>query len=381
LSISPSKAFSLNDLDLTNIHNLRSQNWDIFTVPIILIEQLQNQEILLGTDNQFNIILTLSYGNDDRVEFENAIEAKNRTQFFKLSEKNGVNHTLYRIVNHKLEFIKDIQIAIPGYLTRFTGCYLENSYNGEILALTTNAYPESILNKMEIGILDTIPHQEIVLSKFNKETDLFEDIYTAAGVAKLEDTNGYYHYKNYELRDPCVYLYKDNYVEFVFCARDKRGRAAIGRGFCDLADSTLPIIETLSELELDGNYLYLECPQIFIDKDDNQWLLASVGDIMGNHYQGCWVLKNEHWARANGNGRLDTNLPKGYETYSGKLQIIDGQVYYTCWIANPEGTPSCIMAPTLVSLDYNSGSCSLDKSNMETVRFGVIENENSSDLN
>jgi hypothetical protein len=359
LSTYSSKAFSLKDLDFTNIQNYQSQNWDIFTIPEVLIDQLKTSGVLLDTDNQFNLILTLSYGGENKIEFEHAIEAKNRNQFFKLSEKHGVNHTLYRIVNGQLEFIKDIQLAIPGHLTRFTGCYLERSYNNDILALTTNAYPESILDKIEIGILDTIPHQEIVLSKFNQESLLIEDFYTSNGAVKLVDPNGYYHYKNYELRDPFVYLYSENYFEFVFCARDKRGRAAIGCGFCDLTDPFLPVVQTLPELELDGNYLYLECPQIFIDTNGDKWLVASVGDIIGNHYQGCWVLKDKHWTRVNGNGRLDTGLPKGYETYSGKFQIIDEQVYYSCWIANPEGTPCCIMAPSLVELNYEASKCVL----------------------
>jgi hypothetical protein len=360
LSTVKTSVCKIQNTNLANLSKLQSQNWDIFTIPLVLISQLQRLNILKDSDNQLNLILTLSYGGEDLVSFENAVSTKNRHQFFKLSEKNGVNHSLYRIVEQGLEFIGDLQLAIPGHLSRFTGCYLEQKYNDQLLALTTNAYPESILDKIEIGILDTIPYQEIVLSKFNKDTGLFEDVYTESGVAKLEDAKGYYHPKNFELRDPSVYLYQENYIEFVFCARDKRGRASIGRGFCNFEDPNKPIIQTLPELELDGNYLYLECPQIFVDQDQNQWLLASVGDISGNHYQGFWLFKERYWARANGNGRLKTGLPVGYETYSGKLQTIDNKVFYTCWISNPEGTPNCILTPTLVSLDFENNICSLD---------------------
>jgi hypothetical protein len=169
--------FDPRDPTLTTeqLQQYKSQNWDIFSVPDTLITEFKRLGILLPEDNVNNLVISLSYGGVDPTEFYEAIHNRDRHRFFKTTEKQGINHTLYRIVNGQLEFVHHLQISIPNDIVRFTGCYIDQLYNGKLYAITTNAYPKNILDKKIVNETGQIPHQEIVLARLNTLNGQYED--------------------------------------------------------------------------------------------------------------------------------------------------------------------------------------------------------------
>jgi hypothetical protein len=343
------------------LETLSSQNWDIFTIPEVLIKELKKLGILEPQDSQKNLVISLSYAPEDKSDFYNTINQKSRTGFFKITEQRGINHTLYRTENGELVFVMNLQEAIIDKMARFTGCYLDQKINGQLYGITTNAYPLNMLDKKILGVEDTIPEQQIVLARFNNITRIFEDVMAVDSPIILQDPNNYYYPIHFEWRDPNVYNIVDNKAEFVFCARDIDGKACVGRGVLDIGNynqNPIMIATKPLDLEYSEDVSYLECPQIFFDKGQ-KWLLASVGLKNGTHYQGCWVRKNKKWIMANGDGKFNTGYPQGYESYSGKFTSIDGKPYFICWNADSYGLPSSILPPVPVSFDFENSTCSL----------------------
>jgi hypothetical protein len=340
------------------LQQYKSQNWDIFSIPDSLIQEYQRLGILTLEDNTNNLVISLSYGGIDPTEFYEAIHNRDRHGFFKTTEKQGINHTLYRIVNGQLKFIHHLQKSIPNEIVRFTGCYIDHLYDNKLYAITTNAYPKNILNKGIVNEIGQIPHQEIVLAKLNPISGLYDDVIIKEENIKLEDHDALYFSKHLEWRDPNVYNTEVDFVDFVFCARDEFGQPCVGRGRMDFIKWTMttlpPIIIPNPE-----QYLYLECPQIFADPEGNQWLLVSVGDIDGSHYQSCWYQKNGEWVKINGHGRFATEFPGHYTGYGGKFVRSGNVVRYICWLADESGTPSSILMPTEVIFDFDTGECYL----------------------
>jgi hypothetical protein len=340
------------------LHEYKSQNWDIFTVPKSLVMEYQKLGILTLKDSTENLIISLSYGGIDPAEFYEAIHNRNRHNFFKTSEKQGINHTLYRIIDGRLSFVHHLQKSIPYELVRFTGCYIDRYYHGELFGITTNAYPDNMINKNVINEHDEIPHQEIALTKLNKMTGLYEDLILNNTNVLLEDRDSLYYKTHIEWRDPSVYQADNDFADFVFCARDSNGKSCVGRGRVDFVNWTMTTLPPIIIPEAE-DYLYLECPQIFSDLDDNQWLLVSVGFKDGSHCQCCWYQKDNQWIKVNGHGKLTTEFPESYQSYGGKFTKSDNKVRYSCWLADQYGMPSSIVLPTEVIFDYDNGSCSL----------------------
>ena len=340
------------------LQQYKSQNWDIFSIPESLIIEYRRLGILTQEDNLDNLVISLSYGGIDPTEFYEAIHSRNRHNFFKTTEKQGINHTLYRIRGDQLKFVHHLQKSIPNDTVRFTGCYIDKFYNGELYAITTNAYPNKILDKSIVNEIGQIPHQEIVLAKLNSATGLYEDVVIDGENIMLEDHDALYFKTHLEWRDPNVYHIESDFADFVFCARNEFGKSCVGRGrmdFVNLTMTTLPPI-VIPDCE---QYLYLECPQIFADPQGNQWLLVSVGDIDGSHYQSCWHQKDSQWIKVNGHGRFATEFPGNYKGYGGKFVKCGKEVCYTCWLADESGTPSSILIPTEVIFDFDTGTCNL----------------------
>ena len=340
------------------LEQYKSQNWDIFSIPESLIVEYRRLGILTPQDNANNLVISLSYGGIDPTEFYQAIHNRDRNGFFKTTEKQGINHTLYRIVRDQLVFVHHLQKSIPNQIVRFTGCYIDQAYDGNLYAITTNAYPNNILNKSIVNEIGQIPHQEIVLAKLDPRTGLFEDLVINGEKIMLEDRDALYFESHLEWRDPSVYSTEGDFVDFVFCARDEFGQPCVGRGRMDFINWTMttlpPIIIPNPE-----QYKYLECPQIFADPQGNQWLLVSVGDIDGSHYQSCWYQKDGHWIKVNGHGRFATEFPNNYRGYGGKFVRSGKIVHYTCWLADESGTPSSLLIPTQVIFDFDTGTCNL----------------------
>jgi hypothetical protein len=338
--------------------NYKSQNWDIFIVPETLINEYKNLGLLNEGDNVSNLCISLSFGGLNKSDFFNAVHQQDRHSFFKITEQQGINHTLYRIINSELKLVCHLQESLPDLKVRFTGCYIDKYFEFGLYGLTTNAYPQNILSKISLGYDDEIPNQEIVLVKLNPTTKFYEDVMVNQRIVKLIDLGHYYHDVHFEWRDPCVTDICDNIIEFVFCARLKDNSPCIGQGqinietmdFVTLPPIILPCIH---------NCIYLECPQVFKDKKGHNWLISSVGLANGIHYQGCWIHKDGKWETANADGLLITGFPTGYQTYSGKLTQIDDKVFYNAWIANQAGTPNSILKPTEMILDHKTMQCRL----------------------
>jgi hypothetical protein len=345
-------------ITIDQLQHYKSQNWDIFSIPDSLVIEYQRLGILTTEDNTNNLVISLSYGGVDPTEFYEAIHNRDRHGFFKTTEKQGINHTLYRIVNGQLKFVQHLQKSIPNVTVRFTGCYIDHFYNGQLYAITTNAYPKNILNKAIVNEIGQIPNQEIVLAKLNADTGLYEDVIINGENIILDDHDALYFPTHIEWRDPNVYNTEGDFVDFVFCARDEFGQSCVGRGRMDFISWTMttlpPIIISNPE-----QYLYLECPQIFADLEGNQWLLVSVGDIDGSHYQACWYQKDDEWIKVNGHGRFATEFPYHYKGYGGKFVRSGNVVRYICWLADESGTPSSILIPTEVVFDFDTGTCNL----------------------
>jgi hypothetical protein len=345
-------------LSTEQLQQYKSQNWDIFSIPEALIVEYRRLGFLTESDDASNLVISLSYGGVDPTEFYEAIHNRDRHGFFKTTEKQGINHTMYRIANGQLKFVHHLQKSIPNQKVRFTGCYVDQQYFGKLYAITTNAYPERILSKNQINEVGQIPHQEIVLARLNPESGLYEDVKINHQIVQLQDLDKYYYDFHLEWRDPNAYNVEYDFVDFVFCARDLLGKPCVGRGRMDFVNWTMttlpPIIIPNPE-----QYLYLECPQIFADPDGNQWLLVSVGDVDGSHYQSCWCQKDGEWTKVNGHGRFATEFPNRMSGYGGKFVRSGNVVRYICWLADESGTPSSILMPTEVVFDFDTGNCNL----------------------
>jgi hypothetical protein len=346
------------NISTQQLQQYKSQNWDIFAVPETLVIEYQRLGVLTQNDNVDNLVISLSYGGIDPTEFYEAIHNRDRHGFFKTTEKQGINHTLYRITKGRLEYVHHLQRSIPNELVRFTGCYIDQFYNGELYAITANAYPNQILDKVIVHEIGHIPHQEIVLAKLNTETGLYEDLIINGENIILEDLDTLYFSTHLEWRDPNVYNVEGDFVDFVFCARDIDGQACVGRGRVDFVNWTMVTLPPIIIPE-PQQYLYLECPQIFSDTDGNQWLLVSVGDKDGSHHQCCWYQKDNQWIKVNGHGRFASEFPQDYKGYGGKFVNNNNVVRYTCWLADQYGMPNCILLPTEVIFDFDKGTCSL----------------------
>jgi hypothetical protein len=359
-------------ISVLQLQQYKSQNWDIFSIPDSLVAEYQRLGILTPEDSASNLVISLSYGGVDPTEFYEAIHNRDRNGFFKTTEKQGINHTLYRIVEGQLKFVHHLQTSIPNHMVRFTGCYIDHFYNDSLYAITTNAYPENILDKGIVNEIGQIPHQEIVLAKLNSATGLYEDVVINSENVILEDSDALYFSTHLEWRDPSVYNTEVDFVDFVFCARDEFGQPCVGRGRMDFVTWTMntlpPIIIPNPE-----QYLYLECPQIFADPKGNQWLLVSVGDIDGSHYQSCWYQKDGQWIKINGHGRFATEFPGNYKGYGGKFVRSGNVVHYICWLADQSGTPSSILTPTEVLFDFDTGTCNLKPFTDSSLKI-VIDN-------
>lgn len=352
--------FDPRDPSLTTeqLQQYKSQNWDIFAIPGCLITEYQRLGILSDRDSESNLVISLSYGGIDPTEFYEAIHNRDRNGFFKTTEKQGINHTLYRIVGGQLQFVHHLQKSIPNETVRFTGCYIDQLYNGKLYALTTNAYPAQILSKNVINETGQIPHQEIVLARLDPNSGLYQDAMINYQKVILQDPDSYYFDLHLEWRDPSVYNTESDFVDFVFCARDRLGKACVGRGRMDFVSWTMTTLPPIVIPDPE-QYLYLECPQIFADPAGNQWLLVSVGDVDGSHYQSCWYQKNGQWLKVNGHGRFATEFPNHMSGYGGKFVRSDNVVRYICWLAGENGTPASLLMPTEVVFDFDTGSCNL----------------------
>jgi hypothetical protein len=340
------------------LQQYKSQNWDVFFIPQSLIVEYKRLGILRPQDSASNLVICLSYGGVDPTEFYQAIHDRDRNGFFKSTEKQGINHTMYRIVKSQLQFVHHLQKSIPNQVVRFTGCYIDGLYSQQLYAITSNAYPQRILSKSVVNEIGQIPHQEIVLTMLDSQTNLYQDVLIENQAIKLQDLDKYYFETHLEWRDPSVYKTEADFVDFVFCARDEFGQPCIGRGRMDFVNWTMttlpPIIIPNPE-----QYLYLECPQIFADSSGNQWLLISVGGIDGSHYQSCWYQKDGAWVKVNGHGRFAADFPNHFKGYGGKFIRSGNTVHYICWLADQTGTPSSLLMPTKVIFDYDTGTCKL----------------------
>lgn len=345
-------------LSTDQLQQYKSQNWDIFSIPESLITEYQRLGILSPEDNANNLVISLSYGGIDPTEFYEAIHNRDRNGFFKTTEKQGINHTLYRVIDGQLKFVHHLQKSIPNDTVRFTGCYIDQFYNHQLYAVTTNAYPKKILDKGIVNEIGHIPHQEIILAKLDPSTGLYEDLTINGEKVMLQDHDAYYFESHLEWRDPNIYNTEGDFADFVFCARDEFGKPCVGRGRIDFINWTMVTLPPIVIPEPE-QYKYLECPQIFADPRGNQWLLVSVGDIDGSHYQCCWFQKDDQWIKVNGHGRFATEFPNNYKGYGGKFIKSGNIVRYICWLADETGTPSSILTPTEVVFDFDTGQCNL----------------------
>jgi hypothetical protein len=345
-------------LSIEQLQQYKSQNWDIFSIPESLIVEYQRLGILTAQDSTNNLVISLSYGGINPTEFYEAIHNRDRNGFFKTTEKQGINHTLYKVANNQLKFVHHLQKSIPNEVVRFTGCYIDHFYDEKLYAITTNAYPKRILDKSLVNEIGQIPHQEIVLAKLDIITGLYEDVTINGQNVLLEDRDALYFESHLEWRDPSVYNTEGDFVDFVFCARDEFGQPCVGRARMDFIHWTMTTLPPIV-IPNPEQYLYLECPQIFTDPGGNQWLLVSVGDIDGSHYQSCWYQKDGQWIKVNGHGRFATEFPNHMSGYGGKFVKSGNVVRYICWLADESGTPSSILTPTEVIFDFDTGTCNL----------------------